>query len=124
MTTRIENIMLRYKEVFGQLATMSQCHRLPIGSNAPRAQRGMEDHPPQRSLLAMPQNDAPEIEKQVDELMKAGLVEPFLAGNFPKFFTPTFLVNKKESKTRRMVGQYAKLNERTTPMPVSFQMRR
>ena len=63
----------------------------------------------------MPQNDAQEIEKQVDELIKAGLVEPFPVGTFPKFCTPTFLVDKKESKTRRMVGQYAKLNQRTTP---------
>ena len=63
----------------------------------------------------MPQNDAQEIEKQVDELIKAGLVEPFPDGTFPKFCTPAFLVDEKESKTRRMVGQSAKLNQRTTP---------
>ena len=41
----LKNIMLRYKEVFGPLPPW---HRLPIGTNAPRAQRGMEDRPPQR----------------------------------------------------------------------------
>ena len=46
----------------------------------------------------MPQNDAQEIEKQVDELIKAGLVEPFPVGTFTKICTPTFLVDKKGVK--------------------------
>jgi hypothetical protein len=61
----------------------------------------------------MPAQDAAEIEKQVEELVTAGLVEPFPPGCFPKFCSPTFLVEKKESKSKRMVGQYQKLNKRT-----------
>ena len=63
----------------------------------------------------MPKEDALEIEKQVQELVDAGLVEPFPVGEFPKHCSPTFLVDKRESKTRRMVGQYVKLNKRTKP---------
>ena len=63
----------------------------------------------------MPLEDCAEIEKQVQELVDAGLIEPFSVGEFPKHCSPTFLVDKKESKTRRMVGQYAKLNQRTKP---------
>ena len=63
----------------------------------------------------MPAQDCAELEAQVDELVKAGLMEPFPPGEFPKYCTPTFLVYKKESKTKRMVGSYVKLNKRTKP---------
>jgi hypothetical protein len=63
----------------------------------------------------MPPEDVAEIDKQVQELVDAGLVEPFPVGTFPKHCSPTFLVDKKESKTRRMVGQYVKLNKMTKP---------
>jgi len=63
----------------------------------------------------MPEQDAQEIEKQVQELVDAKLVEPYAPGTYPKFCTPTFLVNKKDSKVRRMVGNYVKLNQRTKP---------
>ena len=63
----------------------------------------------------MPQEDSQEIEKQVQELIEAKLVEPFPVGTFPQHCSPTFLVDKKESKTKRMVGQYVKLNSMTKP---------
>ena len=63
----------------------------------------------------MPQEDCVEIEKQVQELVNAKLVEPFREGSFPKHCSPTFLVDKKESKTKRMVGQYMHLNKMTKP---------
>ena len=43
----------------------------------------------------MPDEDAKEIEKQVQELVDAGLVEPFPKGKVPTHCTPTFLVAKK-----------------------------
>ena len=63
----------------------------------------------------MPEADMLEIEKQVQELVDAGLVEPFPVGSFRKHCSPTFLVEKKERKTRRIVGQYVKLNKMTKP---------
>ena len=63
----------------------------------------------------MPPQDCAEIEAQVDELVQAGLLEPFPPGEFPKYCTPTFLVDKKDSTTRRMVGQYSKFNKRCKP---------
>ena len=48
----------------------------------------------------MPEADVLENEKPVQELVDAGLVEPFPVGSFPKHCSPTFLVEKKESKTR------------------------
>ena len=63
----------------------------------------------------MPQNDVEEIKKQVDELVEAKLVAPYPVGKYPKYCSATFLVDKKESQTRRMVGQYVKLNKMTRP---------
>ena len=72
-------------------------------------------HTLRQKCWPMPQQDCKEIEKQVEELVNAGLVKPFPVGEFPKHCSPTFLVDKKESKTRRMVGQYVKLIKMTRP---------
>ena len=72
----------------------------------------------------MPKPDMDEIEKQTEELCKADLAEEFVGDEFPKFCSPTFLVDKdknkseKVSKTRRMVGDYRKLNQRIVPHAV------
>ena len=56
----------------------------------------------------MAQNEAQEIEMQTNELLRAGLIEAFPPGEIPLFCSPTFLVDKKESKTKRMVIQFCK----------------
>jgi len=61
----------------------------------------------------MPLADQQELELQAEELLKAGLAEAFPLGQIPHFCSPTFLVDKKESKTRRMVIQFRKLISRT-----------
>ena len=58
-------------------------------------------------------NDQNEIEQQANELLKAGLIESFPPGEIPLVCSPTFLVDKKDSKTRRMVIQFRKLNSRS-----------
>ena len=52
---------------------------------------------------------------QAEELVKAGLAEPFPPGKIHHVCSPTFLVDKKDSKTRRMVINFGKLNSRTKP---------
>ena len=61
----------------------------------------------------MSDQDAQEIQKQVHELVDCGLVEAYPKGKNPIHCSPTFLVEKKESRTKRMVGQYKKVNEMT-----------
>ena len=63
----------------------------------------------------MPEKDVQEIDRQVQELIDSQLVEVYPPGTYPKYCTPTFLVDKKDSKVRRMVGNYVKLNQRTKP---------
>ena len=61
----------------------------------------------------MIQKTCAEIETQVDELLQSGLVELFPPGEYPTYSSSIFLVAKKESKTRRTLGQYVKLYKRT-----------
>ena len=109
----IKDLLLKYAEVFGPLP--------PPGQGCKLVEMDLELKPEWASAplrgkcWPMSEIDCKEIESQVDELVQSGLVEPFAPGTFPKYCTPTFLVDKKESKTRRMVGQYSKLNARTKP---------
>ena len=103
-------LVLKFKEVFGSLP--------PPGEGCKLVEMDLElkdefkDAPLRGKCWPMPQKDCEEIEAQVNELVAKGLVAPFPPGSFPKYCSPTFLVEKKESKTRRMVGSYAKLNKR------------
>ena len=67
----------------------------------------------------MPKIDQEEIEAQASAMLKAGLAEEYLGTDFPRFCSPTLLVEKekgKENKTsssKRMCIDYRKLNQRT-----------
>ena len=63
----------------------------------------------------MSKADCEEIDKQVGELLDAGLVREIPHGQYPKYCSATFLVEKKESRSKRMVGNYVQLNKRTKP---------
>jgi hypothetical protein len=54
--------------------------------------------------------DAEEIQRQVDELVQNGLLEPYPKGKTPLHCSPTFLVEKKESASKRMVVHFKKVN--------------
>jgi len=64
---------------------------------------------------AVPEDDVLGIDRPVQELIVSGLVEAYPPGTYPKHCTPTFLVDNKESKIRRMVGNYVKLKQRCKP---------
>jgi len=74
-----------------------------------------KDVPLRSKCWPMAKSDVEEIEKQVGELIENGLVREIPHGEYPKYCSSTFLVVKKESKSRRMVGNYVQLNRRTRP---------
>jgi len=80
-----------------------------------------EGIPLRGKCFPMSRDDCEEIQRQVDELVEAGLVEEYQGQEFPKYCSPTFLVEKDKGKatkistTKRMVGDYRKLNQRTIP---------
>ena len=65
----------------------------------------------------MPKIDQEEIEQQAQEMVAAGLAQEYGGKDFPKFWSPTLLVEKeknkqvKTSKNRRMCIDYRKLNK-------------
>ena len=86
-----------------------------------------ENAPMRGKCFKMPLEDQMEIQRQVDELVSAGLLMEYRDAEFPKYSLPTFLVEKekqKDSKSKtstscRMVGDYRLLNARTLSMLVS-----
>ena len=61
----------------------------------------------------MPKIEQDEIELQDNEMLKAGLAEEYLGEDFPRFCSPTLLVDKDKGKAKRMCIDYRKLNQRT-----------
>ena len=110
---KLQALLKNYQEVFGPLPPPgSGCKLVEMDIELKEEFKGKTLR---QKCWPMPQEDSQEIEKQVQELIEAKLVEPFPVGTFPQHCSPTFLVDKKESKTRRMVGQYVKLNSMTKP---------
>ena len=110
---RLLELLVKYKEIFGALP--------PPSSACPLVKMDIElkeewlGKPLRQKCWPMTNEDQNEIELQAQELVKAGLAEPYPPGEIPHFCSPTFLVDKKDSKTRRMVIQFRKLNARTKP---------
>ena len=106
----VKELIKKYQSVFGPLP--------PPGKGVSLVQMDLELREEfqnvslRQKCWPMSPLDCSEIEAQVEELVANGLVEPFGPGEFPQYCSPTFLVSKKDSKTRRMVGQYVRLNKR------------
>ena len=107
----LKTLLQKYVDIFGQLPSpgmgcqLVQCDLELKEEFKGRVIRG--------KCWPMSDADASEIQKQVQELVEVGLVEAYPKGRTPTFCSPTFLVEKKESRTKRMVGQYKKVNEMT-----------
>ena len=106
----LRELLIKYKDVFGPLSPPGRGCKLAIMDLELKEE--FKGRTLRQKCWPMSKEDADEIEKQVNELVEAGMVEPFPVGSFPQHCSPTFLVDKKESKTKRMVGQYAKLNKK------------
>ena len=108
---RLHELLCKYKEIFGPLP--------PPSLGCPLVQMDIQlkeewiGKPLRQRCWPMAVNDQNEIEQQANELLKAGLIESFPPGEIPLVCSPTFLVDKKDSKTRRMVIQFRKLNSRS-----------
>ena len=106
-------ILPNFQAVFGPLPPPGQGPK--IVTMDIELKEEWKNAPLRGKCFPMPERDVQEIDRQVQELVDAKLVEPYPTGTYPKYCTPTFLVDKKDSKVRRMVGNYVKLNQRTKP---------
>jgi hypothetical protein len=109
---KLYELLWKYSEVFGPLPKISESSPLPVLMDI-ELKPEWEGRPLRQKCWPMPLNDQEEINLQCEELLKAGLIESFPMGQIPQVCSPTFLVDKKGSTTRRMVIHYGKLNSRT-----------
>ena len=110
---RLFDLLCKYKEIFGPLPPPSA--GCPLVLIDIELKEEWEGNPLRQRCGPMSINEQQEINLQAEELLKAGLAEVFPPGEIPHVCSPTFLVDKKDSKTKRMVIQYRKLNARTKP---------
>ena len=109
--------MVKHKEVFGELPPPSKGQTL-IQMDL-KLKKEYENSTIRGKCWGMPKVDQDEIESQATAMLNAGLAEEFLGKDFPRFCSPTLLVEKekgKENKTttsKRMCIDYRKLNQRT-----------
>ena len=115
-------LLLKYKEVFGPLPPPQEA--CPLVQMDLILKPEWEGKALRQKCWPLPKADQEELELQAEELVKAGLAEAYPPGKFPEVCSPTFLVDKKDSKTRRMVIQFKKLNARCKPhaayLPCSY----
>ena len=107
---RLYNLLCKYKDIFGPLPPPQNA--CPLVQMDIQLKEEWVGKPLRQKCWPLPVKDQEEIEQQANELLKAGLIEAFPPGEIPLVCSPTFLVDKKESKTRRMVIHFRKLNAR------------
>lgn len=115
----IKGLLQEWKEIFGELPENGTCKK--VVEMDLQLKPEWENIPLRSKCFPMSLEDSQEIEKQVQQLLEAGLVEEYIGQEFPRFCSPTFLVAKEKNKdkktttAKRMVGDYRKLNQRTIP---------
>jgi hypothetical protein len=113
----LPQLLESFKEVFSALPPPGTVPK--IVTMDLKLKEEFKDQGLRSKCFPMPKADSNEIEAQVNELIKANLVEEYTGTNFPRFCSPTFLVDKekgkdqKTTKSKRMVGDYRKLYQRT-----------
>ena len=110
---RLYSLLLQYAEIFGPLPKPSEACPLVVMDLELKPE--WEGRPLRQKCWPMPVQDQNEINLQTEELLKAGLIECFPPGQIPPVCSPTFLVDKKGSSSRRMVIHFGKLNARIKP---------
>ena len=110
---KLFELLCKYKEIFGPLPPPSKA--CPLVQMDIELKEEWVGKPLRQKCWPMPELENKEIEMQAEELVKAGLAEVFPPGQIPHVCSPIFLVEKKESKSKRMVIQFRKLNSRSKP---------
>ena len=92
----LETLLVANKEVFGELPKPGSCAK--VVSMDLQLKPEFEGSTLRSKCFPMSREDAEEMERQVQELLLAGLVSEYKGKEFPKFCSPTFLVEKDKNK--------------------------
>ena len=108
---RVQKLIRTYLEVFGELPSRSSCEKLvQMDLNL---KPDVVGHKIRKRPYPAPEEQANEIERQIQEFIDAGLVLEYKDGGYPQHCSQCFLVAKPGSTAKRPVVDYGELNKKT-----------
>ena len=108
---RVQKLIRTYLEVFGELPPPASCDKLVQMDLKLKPE--FVGHKIRRRPYPAPNEQADEIERQIQECIDAGLVLEYKDGDYPLHCSPCFLVAKPGSTAKRLVVDYGELNKKT-----------
>ena len=110
LDTHLSKLIQNYQEVFGVLPPPLSCKEL-VQMDL-KLKQELEGSVVGRRSYPAPQDQMDEIERQIQECIDAGPVEEQKHGDYPRHFSPCFLVAKPGSTAMRLVVDYGEVNQR------------
>ena len=108
---RVQKLIRTYLEVFGELPPPASCDKLVQMDLKLKPE--FVGHKIRRSPYPASEEQANEIERQIQEYIDARLVLEYKDGDYPQHCSPCFLVAKPGSTAKRLVVDYGELNKKT-----------
>ena len=97
--------------MFGELPPPASCEKL-VQMDV-KLKPEFVGHKTRRRPYPAPKGQANEIERQIQECIKTGLVLEYKGGDYPQYCSPCFLVAKPRSTAKQLVVDYGELNKKT-----------
>ena len=108
---RVQKLIRIYLEVCGGLPPSASCYRLVQMDLKLKPE--FVGHKIRRRPYPAPNEQADEIERQIQECIDAGLVLGYKDGDYPQHCSPCFQVAKPGSTPKRLKVDYGELNKKT-----------
>ena len=108
---RVQKLIRTYLGVFGELPPPASCDKLVQMDLKLKPE--FVGHKIRRRPYPAPNEQADEIERQIQECIDAGLVLEYRDGDYPEHCSPWFLVAKPGSTAKRLLVDYGELNKKT-----------
>ena len=108
---RVQKLIRSYLEVFRELPPPASCDKLVQMDLKLKPE--FVGHKIWRRPYSAPEEQADEIQRQIQECIDAGLVLQYRDGDYPQHCSPCFLVAKPGSTAKRLVADYGELNKKT-----------
>ena len=107
---RVQKLIRTYLEVFRELPPPASCHKLV--KMVLKLKLEFVGHKIRRRPYPAPEEQADELERQIQECIDAGLVLEYKDGDYPQHCSPCSLVAKPGSTAKRLVVDYEDLNKK------------
>ena len=107
----VQKLIRTYLEIFGELPPPASCDKLVQMDLKLKLQ--FVGHKIRRRHYPAPEEQADQIERQIQECIDTGLVLEYKDGDYPQHCSPCFLVANPASTAKRLVVDYGELNGKT-----------